>query len=150
MGHGTADAGQPTPHSTFYDQGRFGRLFPTLPPFAADTPSMRAALAELGAAGGLMDAEDNVADPIALITNPALSAKNNNNSAMTAGETFLGQFLDHDMTFDPTSASPADRTPSRSATSGSRRSTSTASTAAAPAPRRTSTTRRSTAAVRRC
>ena len=37
MSHGDADAGQVTPRSRFYDEGRFGRLFPTLPPFAADT-----------------------------------------------------------------------------------------------------------------
>ena len=28
MSHGDADAGQLTPRSTFYDKGRFGRLFP--------------------------------------------------------------------------------------------------------------------------
>jgi hypothetical protein len=30
----------------FYDRGRFGRLFPALPAFAADTPRLRAALAK--------------------------------------------------------------------------------------------------------
>jgi hypothetical protein len=48
MSHGDADAGQLTPRSTFYDQGRFGRLFPSLPPFAADTLTIRQALTELG------------------------------------------------------------------------------------------------------
>ncbi len=104
MSHGDADNGQVTPRSTFYDQGRFGRLFPTLPPFAADTPSIRAALAELGAPGGPMDAGDDLSDPVTLITDPAKSAHNPNNPTMTAGFTFLGQFLDHDMTFDPTSS----------------------------------------------
>ena len=104
MGHGNADAGQLTPRSTFYDQGRFGRLFPTLPPFAADTPLIRDALAELGAAGGPMDAGDDLSDPVTLITDPAKSSENLNNPTMTAGFTFLGQFLDHDMTFDPTSS----------------------------------------------
>ena len=56
MSHGTADAGLLTPQSTFYDEGRFGRLFPTLPPFAADTPPIRDALSELGRPGGPMDA----------------------------------------------------------------------------------------------
>ncbi len=104
MSHGSADLGQLTPRSTFYDQGRFGRLFPTLPPFAADTPSIRAALEEIGAPGGPMDAGDDLSDPITLITDPAKSVDNPNNPAMTAGFTFLGQFLDHDMTFDPTSS----------------------------------------------
>jgi Animal haem peroxidase len=104
MSHGDADAGQLTPRSTFYDQGRFGRLFPTLPPFAADTPLIRTALTELGAPGGPMDAGDDLSDPITLITDPAKSLHNPNNPTITAGFTFLGQFLDHDMTFDPTSS----------------------------------------------
>jgi hypothetical protein len=51
MAHGDADAGHLTPRSTFYDRGRFGRLFPTLPPFSADVPLIRDALSELGAPG---------------------------------------------------------------------------------------------------
>ncbi len=104
MPHGDADLGELTPQSVFYDQGRFGRLFPTLPPFAADTTLIRDALAELGAAGGPMDPGDDLSDPITLITDPAKSVHNPNNPTITAGFTFLGQFLDHDMTFDPTSS----------------------------------------------
>ena len=104
MSHGDVDKGQVTPRSTFYEQGRFGRLFPMLPPFAPDTPSIRDALTELGAPGGPMDADDDLSDPITLITDPAKSHDNPNNPTMTAGFTFLGQFLDHDMTFDPTSS----------------------------------------------
>jgi hypothetical protein len=104
VAHGHAGLGTSTPRSVFYDRGRFGRLFPTLPAFAADTPSMRAALAELGAKGGPMDAGDDLSDPVTLITDPAKSADNPDNPAITAGFTFLGQFLDHDMTFDPTSS----------------------------------------------
>jgi hypothetical protein len=104
MPHGHADLGEFTPRSVFYDQGRFGRLFPTLPPFAEDTKPIRDALSELGAAGGPMDPGDDLSDPIALITDPAKSANNPNNPTITAGFTFLGQFLDHDMTFDPTSS----------------------------------------------
>ena len=104
MSHGHAGLGEATPQSTFYEQGRFGRLFPTLPPFAADTPLIRDALAQLGAKGGPMDAVDDLSDPITLITDPAKSINNPDNPRMTAGLTFLGQFLDHDMTFDPTSS----------------------------------------------
>jgi hypothetical protein len=104
MPHGHAQLGESTPRSVFYEQGRFGRLFPTLPPFAADTPRLRDALSELGAKGGPMDAGDDLSDPITLITDPAMSAANPNNPRMTAGFTFLGQFVDHDMTFDPTSS----------------------------------------------
>ena len=104
MSHGHAGLGESTPRSVFYAEGRFGRLFPTLPPFAADTPLIRDALAELGAKGGPMDAGDDLSDPITLITDPAKSVDNPDNPAMTAGFTFLGQFVDHDMTFDPTSS----------------------------------------------
>ena len=104
MPHGHAGLGEETPQSTFYDRGRFGRLFPTLPPFAPDNPSIRDALKELGAAGGPMDADDDLSDPITLITDPAKSLNNPDNPTLTAGFTFLGQFLDHDMTFDPTSS----------------------------------------------
>ena len=104
MPHGQAHLGVLTPQSVFYDQGRFGRLFPALPPFAADTPRIRGALAELGAAGGPMDAGEDLSDPIGLIADPAKSARNADNPAISAGFTFLGQFMDHDMTFDPTSS----------------------------------------------
>ncbi len=104
MPHGHAELGESTPQSVFYDQGRFGRLFPTLPAFAADTPLLREALEELGAKGGPMDPGDDLSDPITLITDPAKSANNPDNPASTAGFSFLGQFIDHDMTFDPTSS----------------------------------------------
>ena len=52
-----------------------------------------------------MDALDDLAaGPTVLITDPVKSANNSNNPTSTAGMTFLGQFLDHDMTFDPTSS----------------------------------------------
>lgn len=104
MPHGDADQGIRTPRSTFYDQGRFGRLFPALPAFAADTPTVRAQLVELGRPGGIMDAGETSTDPVALIVDATLSAENPDNPRLTAGMTFLGQFLDHDMTFDPTSS----------------------------------------------
>ena len=105
MPHGDADQGIRTPKSTFYDQGRFGRLFPALPGFAADTRTVRAALVELGKPGGIMDTDESpTADPFALIVDPTLSVDNPDNPRLTAGMTFLGQFLDHDMTFDPTSS----------------------------------------------
>src|SRR5439155_549472 len=59
------------------------------------------ALMALGAPGGIMDANDDLAaGPEALITDPNLSLINRNNPTHTAGVTFFGQFIDHDMTFD--------------------------------------------------
>ena len=51
-----------------------------------------------------MDAGDDLSDPISLLTDPAKSVNNPDNPDSTAGFTFFGQFLDHDMTFDPTSS----------------------------------------------
>ena len=59
---------------------------------------------QLGSLGGILDANDDLAaGPVALIVDPNLSLINRNNPAHTAGVTFFGQFLDHDMTFDLTS-----------------------------------------------
>ena len=100
---------------------RFGRMFPGLPTFVAADARSRAALADIGKPGGLLDARDPLQEgPIRLITNPELSPRNRDNPFHTAGTTFLGQFLDHDMTFDTTSrlgvptspeSSPNTRTP---------------------------------------
>ena len=38
-------SGDNPPQSTFYDQGKFGRMFGKLPAFMTDSPSARAALA---------------------------------------------------------------------------------------------------------
>jgi Animal haem peroxidase len=103
--HGCFNFGEENPpRSTYHSQGKFGRLFPTLPAFAADTPTIREALNDIGRAGGIMDANDDMSDPITSITDPAKSLNNPDNPDMSAGFTFLGQFLDHDLTFDPTSS----------------------------------------------
>jgi Animal haem peroxidase len=81
--------------------GNFGRMFRNLPPFASSTDAVRDALMALGRPGGIMDANDDLAaGPVALITDPNLSLINRNNPTDTAGVTFFGQFIDHDMTFD--------------------------------------------------
>ena len=58
--------------------------------------------------------------PVKLITDPSTSLVNRNNPLDTAGVTFVGQFIDHDLTFDATSklgvrtdptTSPNGRTP---------------------------------------
>ena len=80
--------------------------------------------------GGIMDAGDQLtAGPKALIVDPTVNGNptasnpygtNPDNPTMTAGSTFVGQFTDHDITFDQTShlgvpqnplVSPNTRTP---------------------------------------
>ena len=83
---------------------RFGRLFNGLPPFARASQQVAQALMEIGKPGGIMDARDALdRGPVDLIVDAALSANNRNNPSHTAGTTFMGQFMDHDMTFDTTS-----------------------------------------------
>jgi hypothetical protein len=91
----------------------FTRMFSGLPPFADPTDRVRAALLEVGKAGGIMDGRDDLtADPKLLITDPTMDGQptgaddygiNPDNPTMTAGSTFVGQFTDHDITFDQTS-----------------------------------------------
>ena len=79
----------------------FGRMFPNLPAFADATDGVRADLVDLGSPGGLLDAGDDLAaGPVLLITDPIHSVGNPNNPTHTAGTTFVGQFVDHDITFD--------------------------------------------------
>jgi Animal haem peroxidase len=83
---------------------RFGRMFGSLQPFAENSSGLRTALREVGRPGGMLDARDALdRGPIDLIVDPALSLNNPNNPTHTAGTTFMGQFMDHDMTFDTTS-----------------------------------------------
>ena len=108
----------------------FGRIFSGLPSFAEANDTVRAALLEVGMPGGIMDAGDQLAaGPKALIVDPTVNGNptvsnpygtNPDNPTMTAGSTFVGQFTDHDITFDQTSqlgvpqnplTSPNTRTP---------------------------------------
>ncbi len=103
------------PHRFVIREDRFGRIFPELPPFANAGPALEEALRDIGKPGGMLDAKDNLAaGPVDLIVDPTLSENNPNSSTQTAGATFMGQFMDHDMTFDLTSrlGVPADPTDS--------------------------------------
>jgi hypothetical protein len=98
-----AAAHGPCAHASSAGAQHFGRIF-RLAPFAQQTPKVEAALRELGRPGGLLDAADPLAaGPKALIVDLSLSANNPNNPNHTAGTTFLGQFIDHDVTFDAAS-----------------------------------------------
>ena len=126
IGPGRYARGHGVPAST----ADFGRVFPKLAPFVEANDRVRAALLEVGRPGGIMDAGDQLsAGAKALIVDPAVNGNpttsdpygtNPDNPTMTAGSTFVGQFVDHDITFDQTSTlgvpqnplvSPNTRTP---------------------------------------
>ncbi|MEA2595308.1 MAG: hypothetical protein QOF01_1777, partial [Thermomicrobiales bacterium] len=80
------------PRSTLYD-GFFGRMFRSLPPVVHDERK----LIDLGC-GMFTDEEKDPKEGEEVETiDPG------NNPVIEAGYTYLGQFIDHDITFDPTS-----------------------------------------------
>src|SRR5438128_2128966 len=83
-----------TARSPLFD-GKFGRLFRSLPPatFGASEADNIANLTKLGAA---MSSEADPADPKV--------GKDDEESGIPALYTYLGQFIDHDLTFDPASS----------------------------------------------
>lgn len=77
----------------------FTRMFPGLPSFKPQTDETREQAKQLGVKDGLLDARDNLTDAVQSIVNqPVFSPNNPDNPNMTAGVTFFGQFLDHDLT----------------------------------------------------
>lgn len=93
-GHGAGfatkafDRGGDAQRGRFAVTGRFGRLFPWLRSLRAFEPGPEA----LGAVGGPMDGGI-----------PAPTDTSQDNPRIKAGYTFLGQFVDHDLTLDATS-----------------------------------------------
>ena len=67
--------------SAFHNPGAFGRMFPALPSVLFTEVSLENLAGRMGDPSG-----------------------GDNNPAISAGFTFLGQFIDHDITFDPTSS----------------------------------------------
>ena len=90
-------------HAAASTVNQFGRMFPSLPPFAPASDAVKAALADIGKVGGLMDAKDPLNQGAeALAENQAFSNNNLDNTTHTAGTTYFGQFVDHDLTLDNT------------------------------------------------
>jgi hypothetical protein len=89
--HGVEHRGELVPIGTVFSPGRFGRMFPQLPPLIVDVT----ALDQL--AGAMVD--NAPALEISVTPQPG------DNGNITAGYTYLGQFVDHDITLDTTSLS---------------------------------------------
>src|SRR5690242_18148454 len=91
--HGEVRGLQQTGRSSRFE-GRFGRMFRTLPPARfseADLP----ALTELGKK--MIAAQEDH-------PTPETKVDDEENTGISAGYTYLGQFIDHDLTFDPASS----------------------------------------------
>jgi Animal haem peroxidase len=85
--HGTGLTGLELPHGDEVPVGRFGRMFPLLPP---RRPTGLPLAEQYGLPGGKLDGgQTTTADE---------------NPSIPAGFTYLGQFIDHNITFDPLSA----------------------------------------------
>ncbi|HEY2320605.1 MAG TPA: heme peroxidase family protein [Solirubrobacteraceae bacterium] len=91
--HGTRIRGLSLTGGSPATGGRFGRLFAALGPadFGATDAQSEAALKRLGRA--MVSSED-----------PPKDGPDNEESGFPAAYTYLGQFIDHDLTFDPVSS----------------------------------------------
>jgi hypothetical protein len=90
-GHGKALRGENLPRRSPMFDGRFGRMFRTLPP-ADHTKQM------------LHDLAEAIASPPEDAVTPETKPDGEENPKIPAGYTYLGQFIDHDLTFDPNSS----------------------------------------------
>lgn len=108
------------PASPFF-VGRFGRMFRTLPPFSPSDELIDQLAAEMKEPPAAPPSPGG-ADPGTPFDNPDIPA----------GFTYLGQFLDHDITFDPVSSLQHSNDPTRCGTSARLASTLTPSTARLP------------------
>jgi heme peroxidase len=88
--HGGVRGAASAPHSPFFE-GRFGRMFRRLRAASFSEPALHA-LAELMIA------------PAEASPTPETEVDNEENQGIAAGFTYLGQFIDHDLTFDPASS----------------------------------------------
>ncbi len=82
--HGTELRGlEFVPRSSFHEKQRFGRLFPDLPPLEADQEPLKKLAASM---------------------KETSERRSGDSRTIPAGFTFLGQFIDHDITLDTTSS----------------------------------------------
>jgi hypothetical protein len=87
--HGKVRGADLGPRSPLFE-GRFGRMFRSLPPAEFSPADLRALAKEM------IKPEPH--------PTPADDLDAEENSGITAGYTYLGQFIDHDLTFDPASS----------------------------------------------
>src|SRR5664280_1028325 len=93
--HGVVLRGLGAPSASATEQGRFGRMFRHLPVFDHEPAPLTALAASMIAAADPKDTAPVPQPP---------PDDDDENPNIPAGYTYLGQFVDHDITFDPTSS----------------------------------------------
>lgn len=93
--HGASPRGLDSVPRSATTAGRFGRIFRNLAPLESPTDAL------LKLAGTMVELPEDAEDVNAV----------SNNQRMSAGFTYLGQFIDHDLTFDPVSQLQRDNDP---------------------------------------
>ncbi len=89
--HGAAPRGSHFSPGSALFEGRFGRMFRTLPAAEFDEDGLKELAKKMTA-----DHEDR--------PTPETQDDDEENQGISAGYTYLGQFIDHDLTFDPASS----------------------------------------------
>ncbi|WP_062318631.1 peroxidase family protein [Demequina maris] len=100
MAHGDQPIDALAPRSRLY-QGPFGRMFPDLPPWPPGPMSDAQADVRFGALARTM-VERPGRSPAAIAR--AAKDRDSFDGSLPAGYTYFGQFVDHDITFDPASS----------------------------------------------
>ena len=100
--HGGGIRGSDGRHKSSVFEGRFGRMFRELP----GAVHTKEALVELGLkmTADPEKTNDVPGKPKAALETNAHLQDDEENSGISAGYTYLGQFIDHDITFDPSSS----------------------------------------------
>jgi hypothetical protein len=89
--HGEQPRGLDFPPGSAFVEGRFGRMFRTLPPAQFEEDDLKKLARKMIAKPEDDEDDKEVVDP-------------EENQGISAGYTYLGQFIDHDLTFDPASS----------------------------------------------
>ena len=114
--HGTEPRGLMAVLRSPLFEGRFGRMFRNLPPFLPSNEALDALARQMVEPEPQPGQDDTTGD----------------NPDIPAGFTYVGQFVDHDLTFDPTSQLQRDNDRTPWSTSARPGSTSIRSTVAGP------------------
>lgn len=117
MSHGNMGVNIVAPRSPLY-QGPFGRIFSELDPWSMDSNEIESFLTSQGSAGRttndlfmfiadiMREHPDLNMSPTEIVANENLRSQleQDFSSQIPAGYTYFGQFVDHDITFDPASS----------------------------------------------